>query len=246
MTWISGCTGENATCNDTRIGEMSRTALHSDSVSRMAHEIEIVSRGVLIAEGCVLLCRNKKHGHSYLPGGHVDPFETASHALAREMIEEAALSIRVGGLLLASENSFVQNGKPRHEINLVFHVEHPHSHAGTSHAATPGEDSSSVTREHDACGTDSAPSPVVPDHRHTAASAEPGQASAWAGSGKTKSDGGSMFHVEPQEAHIEFWWCPLSDLAKAGFVPESLRHWLESGPKDGPTWLSAMETPHPA
>lgn len=209
----------------------------------MAHEIEIVSRGVLIAEGCVLLCRNKKHGHSYLPGGHVDPFETASHALAREMIEEAALPIRVGGLLLVSENSFVQNGKPRHEINLVFHVEHPHSHAGTSHAATPGEDCSTDTREPVADGSDSAASPVVAVHRHSAASAMPGQASARAGTGKSKNGGGPMFHVEPQEAHIEFWWCPLRDLAKAGFVPESLRLWLESGPSDGPTWLSALEAP---
>jgi 8-oxo-dGTP pyrophosphatase MutT (NUDIX family) len=87
--------------------------------------IEILARGVLIMEDHVLLCRNVEGGYRYLPGGHVEPGESAAAALAREFMEESGVAVRVGGLLLISEHGFVQKGRPRHEIDLVFHVEHP-------------------------------------------------------------------------------------------------------------------------
>ncbi len=90
-----------------------------------ATKIEILARGVLIADNHVLLCRNVKHGYRYLPGGHVEPGEDAAQALAREFMEESGVAVRPGGLLLTSEHGFVQNGRRRHEINLVFLVEHP-------------------------------------------------------------------------------------------------------------------------
>lgn len=74
--------------------------------------------------GRMLLCRNQKHDYTYLPGGHVEPGETAADALAREFTEETGLRVRVGALILANENLFEQRGKPRHEYSLVFHVEH--------------------------------------------------------------------------------------------------------------------------
>lgn len=86
--------------------------------------IETIARGAILDQGHVLLCRSVKHRYSYLPGGHVEPGETASYALSREMIEEAGVTITPGELALVAESRFIQKGKPRHEITLVFHVEH--------------------------------------------------------------------------------------------------------------------------
>ena len=33
---------------------------------------EIISRGVCVHRGHVLLCRNRKRGNVYLPGGHIE------------------------------------------------------------------------------------------------------------------------------------------------------------------------------
>ena len=96
--------------------------------------VEIIARGLLVREGHALLCKNLRHGYFYLPGGHVEPGERAAEALAREFLEETGCPARIGGFLLASEQLFTQKGKPRHEINLVFHVEH----LSTPTAALPG------------------------------------------------------------------------------------------------------------
>lgn len=87
-------------------------------------QIETIARGLALHNGKVLLCRSLKHDHAYLPGGHVEPGETAAEALAREFKEECGLSVTVGGFLVANEHTFTQRGKPKHEWNVVFHVEH--------------------------------------------------------------------------------------------------------------------------
>lgn len=86
--------------------------------------IEIIARGLARRDGSVLLCRSVAGGHSYLPGGHVEPGESAADALAREFMEETGVETRVGPLLLAAEVRFTQDGRARHELDLVFHVEH--------------------------------------------------------------------------------------------------------------------------
>lgn len=80
---------------------------------------EVIARGLLIENGSVLVCRNIAKGYAYLPGGHIDPGETAAAALAREFTEECGLAVTVGDCLLVSE--LLADGP--HEINLVFHVE---------------------------------------------------------------------------------------------------------------------------
>lgn len=87
-------------------------------------KIECIARGLAVRDGRVLLCRNRQHGLAFLPGGHVEPGETAQEALAREFKEESGLAVSVGPFLVGGEHLFTQQGKPRHEWNVVFHVEH--------------------------------------------------------------------------------------------------------------------------
>ena len=88
-----------------------------------ALEVEVISRGLIIEDGRVLLCRNEKHGYLYLPGGHVEFGETAAAGLAREFQEEAGIDVNVGDLAFVHEHIFRQGRRVRHELNLVFHVE---------------------------------------------------------------------------------------------------------------------------
>lgn len=94
--------------------------------------VEIIARGVLVHAGRVLLCRNVRHDYRYLPGGHVEPDEPAQAALAREFMEETGERVRPGRLLLVAEARFVQKAARRHELNLVFHVEHDGPTAGAT------------------------------------------------------------------------------------------------------------------
>lgn len=89
----------------------------------MSSQIEIITRGVMIHNNFILLCRNVKNGYHFLPGGHVEFGEPASAALAREFIEECGLPLAVGDLLLTHEHIYARKSGPRHEVNLVFHVE---------------------------------------------------------------------------------------------------------------------------
>ena len=86
--------------------------------------IEVIARGVLRRGSWLLVCKNAKGGYSYLPGGHVEFGEAAAVALARELMEEAGLRVRVRELVLASEGVFQSRGERHHELNLVFHVKH--------------------------------------------------------------------------------------------------------------------------
>ncbi len=86
--------------------------------------IEFIARGVLLHETTVLACTNLKRGYHYLPGGHIEFGESAQSALTREFVEETGVSLNVGRLLLTAEERFHDGERLRHEINLVFHVEH--------------------------------------------------------------------------------------------------------------------------
>jgi ADP-ribose pyrophosphatase YjhB (NUDIX family) len=102
------------------------------------HRIEIIARGVAIENDRVLLCRSVSGGYSYLPGGHVEPGEAAARALEREMLEETGLEVQAGDLLCVHEERFEQQGAPRHEINLVFHMERPPAWPDAPASLEPG------------------------------------------------------------------------------------------------------------
>jgi len=62
-----------------------------------------------------------------LPGGRLEAMETASDALCREMLEEAALAVTVSRLLWIVENFFTYGGKKVHELLLCFEMAVPDS-----------------------------------------------------------------------------------------------------------------------
>lgn len=82
--------------------------------------IELIVRGVCIREGMLLLCRNRKVGNVFLPGGHIEPGESAVDALKREIMEEMALTCTPDRFLGVAESRFVQKGEEVCELNLVF------------------------------------------------------------------------------------------------------------------------------
>jgi 8-oxo-dGTP diphosphatase len=84
--------------------------------------IEVLARGACAKGGKVLVCRNRKHGNVYLPGGHVDWGEDSRAALAREWREELGVECRVGRFLGVVEQSYVARNGPTCEISLVFEV----------------------------------------------------------------------------------------------------------------------------
>ncbi len=87
--------------------------------------IEVIARGVCIQDGQILLCHAKKSTLTYLPGGHIEFGETGRIALAREMQEEMGVEARVGAFLGCCEHTFIQNGEPHCEINLIYEMTLP-------------------------------------------------------------------------------------------------------------------------
>ncbi len=97
--------------------------------------IEVLARAVIISHDKLLLCRTKGAKNTYLPGGHVEPGESARAALAREIREELGKKSRVGAFLGVVEHSFLQKGRRVHEVNLVFAASIPGLSAARDPAA---------------------------------------------------------------------------------------------------------------
>lgn len=86
-------------------------------------KIEFIARGLAQVDDHLLLCRSIAGGYHYLPGGHIEFSEDAAAALAREMVEETGLRVRVGEPLGVVEVHFEASGRRHHEVNVVFHME---------------------------------------------------------------------------------------------------------------------------
>lgn len=82
--------------------------------------IECIARAVIVEQGHVLLCQNRKRGYFYLPGGHIEFSESAAQAAARELMEEAGLTIKPRECLCVQEHVFTQKGRRRHEVNVLL------------------------------------------------------------------------------------------------------------------------------
>ena len=87
--------------------------------------IETIARGICIKDGHILICRNRKVGNLYFPGGHIEFGETGAEALVREVREEMGVESTAREFLGCCEHRFNQHGKPHAEINLIFSLEIP-------------------------------------------------------------------------------------------------------------------------
>lgn len=82
--------------------------------------IRFRAAAVLLRDGAVLLHRMEGDSFWALPGGKVEPGESAADALARELFEELAAGIVVGPLICVAENFFVHKAVAEHEVGLIF------------------------------------------------------------------------------------------------------------------------------
>lgn len=83
---------------------------------------QVRAAGIVIHDEYLLLHRPKFDEFWTLPGGRVEISENAAAAVEREFLEELAVPVRCGNLLLLVENFFTFNGSPNHEIGLYFAV----------------------------------------------------------------------------------------------------------------------------
>jgi ADP-ribose pyrophosphatase YjhB (NUDIX family) len=87
--------------------------------------LSLRARAAIVERGRVLLEQAEAEDGSacyWLPGGVVEPGETAAECLRRELVREAGLEIHVGRLLYLSEHLFVAAGHHRHDVVLYFHA----------------------------------------------------------------------------------------------------------------------------
>ncbi len=69
----------------------------------------------------VLLIRRTDTGRWALPGGWVDPGETAGQALAREVLEETGLVVEVAELIAVNSQLPQPDSSPHTSIHLLYH-----------------------------------------------------------------------------------------------------------------------------
>jgi mutator protein MutT len=76
--------------------------------------IEVVA-GVIIRDGCVLVCQRPPGGHHAgkweFPGGKVEPSESLERALRRELHEELNIDVKAGPVLWSTEHQYPGRGR---------------------------------------------------------------------------------------------------------------------------------------
>ena len=84
--------------------------------------IEVIVRGLLMKEHHLLVCRGKNANYVYLPGGHIEFFETAEDALHREWNEELACDCTIQKYLTHFEERFFVDNEKYHEYTFLYQV----------------------------------------------------------------------------------------------------------------------------
>lgn len=86
------------------------------------HQFHLRAAAVVAKHECVLLHQLEGDSFWALPGGRVEPGETAAAAITREFQEELGIPVQCGELLWVVENFFSYADKPHHELGLYFEV----------------------------------------------------------------------------------------------------------------------------
>ena len=92
------------------------------------NNIHVLSRGVIIDQDHILLCKTLDLLISFyfLPGGHVEHGESASTSLLRELMEETGAKCKIKRFLGCLEYSFEPGHSSlchNHEYNFIFEAE---------------------------------------------------------------------------------------------------------------------------
>lgn len=102
------------------IGTMTLSAVLTAAVPR----VRLRAAAIIARNGQVLLHRMEGDAFWALPGGGIEPGESASQTVVREMQEELGVAVAAGALACVVENFFMYAGLAYHETGLYLHV-HP-------------------------------------------------------------------------------------------------------------------------
>jgi len=80
-------------------------------------------RGILLADGKVLVAHELGAANTFLPGGHIEHGESAEAALVREIDEELGLRPTIRRFLGAVEHIWPEEALDNQEINLLFEID---------------------------------------------------------------------------------------------------------------------------
>ncbi len=81
-----------------------------------------IARGVIIKDNKILLAQKLEKETAFLPGGHIENYESAEIALIREINEELHLESTVDYFLGAIENKWNDAKTINFELNLIFKI----------------------------------------------------------------------------------------------------------------------------
>lgn len=82
--------------------------------------IRVRVAAIIEKNGSILLAKHKKGDEEYwlLPGGGVEPTESLTEALKREITEEVSLDVEVGELVFVNDS--ISPTRDRHIVQIVF------------------------------------------------------------------------------------------------------------------------------
>lgn len=81
---------------------------------------EIIARGVCIQESKILLAYFREKGYFFLPGGHVEPGESVTASLEREVHEELGISTSAGNVISVFEHAWKNEDTSVYELNFLI------------------------------------------------------------------------------------------------------------------------------